>query len=236
VAQKKRPGREPVKLAGGGSGADPNHPAAKLAARAGSQAEAFRVMQENSITFLLGPAGTGKSYSATQFAWRMLSTNQAQRVVVTRPAVSCGGEQLGYLPGELNSKMHVWLLPFQDVLRNIVGEVAEKTLACFEVLPLAYCRGRTLDNCVAILDECQNATLTQLRAYLTRVGHGGKLLIVGDPGQSDLAGGGQHLNILADEMEKRGLAGVVRFPASAVVRHPLIQGIERLFEDMRAKK
>lgn len=175
---------------------------------------------------------THNTHVSTAIARRRLLTNQVSRVVVTRPAVECGGERLGFLPGEVGNKMHVWLLPFQDVMRQELGTLAEKELASFEVVPLAFIRGRTLSDCVAILDEAQNATVQQLRAYLTRIGHRGKLLVVGDPGQSDLAGGGPHLSILADEMEKRGLAGVVRFPPSAVCRHPLIEGIEKLFAEM----
>ena len=186
--------------------------------------------------FLLGQAGTGKTFVATKAAYQRLQTNQVERVVVSRPAVECGGEKLGFLPGEMGNKMHVWLMPFVDVLRNIVGEFADRTLAQFDVVPLAFVRGRTFSNCVAILDEAQNATVQQLRAFLTRIGHNGKIIVVGDPGQSDLLHGGDHLSMVAMEMEKRGLAGVVRFPPCAVVRHPLIQGIEKLFTDMRAKK
>lgn len=190
-------------------------------------------VEQHDIVFLLGPAGTGKTHCAINIARRRLLTNLISRIVITRPAVECGGEKLGFLPGEMNNKMMPLLLPFVDVMRGeLKGSLAEKELASFEVVPLAYVRGRTMSDCVAILDEAQNATMQQLRAYLTRIGHNGKLIIVGDPGQSDLAGGGPHLSMLADGMAKKGLAGVVEFPPSAVCRHPLIEGIEKLFAEM----
>jgi phosphate starvation-inducible PhoH-like protein len=211
----------------------PSFDPAALADRAGCQKEAAEKIERHDIVFLLGSAGTGKTWSAVNLARRRLLTNQVERIVVSRPAVECGGERLGFLPGEIGNKMLMWLLPFADVIRSdpAVGSHAEKELSSYECVPLAFIRGRTLSRCVAILDEAQNATMQQLRAFLTRIGHGGKLLVVGDPGQSDLPGGGPHLSLLASEMEKRGLAGVVRFPPSAVCRHPLIQGIETLFNE-----
>lgn len=211
----------------------PTFDPAALADRAGCQKLARELIERHDILFLLGSAGSGKTFVSIEMARRRLVAGQIERVVVSRPAVECGGEKLGFIPGEVGNKMALWMLPFQDVLRPLLGTQAEKELASFEVVPLAFIRGRTLGHCVAVLDEAQNATLQQLRAFLTRIGPGGKLLVVGDPGQSDLAGGGRHLSILADEMERRGLAGVVRFPPSAVCRHPLIAGVEKLFEDMK---
>lgn len=234
---KKSKRRDQV-IAGGQSHAPkPTFDPAQLADRAGCQKEAMQKIEEHDILFLIGSAGSGKTWAATTIARRRLLTKQVERVVVTRPAVECGGEKLGFLPGEVGNKMHMWLLPFLDVMRaELKGTLAEKELASFECVPLAFIRGRTLGDCVAILDEAQNATVQQLRAYLTRIGHKGKLIIVGDPGQSDLAGGGPHLSVLATEMEKRGLAGVVRFPPSAVCRHPLIEGIEKLFTEIQSKR
>lgn len=234
---KKSKRRDQV-IAGGQSHAPkPTFDPAALAERAGCQKEAAEKIEEHDIIFLLGSAGTGKTHCAVSMARRRLLTNQISRIIVTRPAVECGGEKLGFLPGEMNNKMLPLLLPLLDVMRGeLKGNLAEKELASFEVVPLAYVRGRTWSDCVAILDEAQNATMQQLRAYLTRIGHKGKVLIVGDPGQSDLAGGGPHLSLLAAEMEKRGLAGVVKFPPGAVCRHPLIEGIERLFAEMPSKR
>lgn len=235
MSSKRKPAREPAKPPPGGQPLSGSN-VAKVAERAGYQAVAAKLIQQHPIVFLLGPAGCGKTWVATSAACRAVQLGHVSRVIVTRPAVECGGERLGFVPGEMTNKMHGWLLPFADVLRNVTGVVIpDKTLASFEAVPLGMVRGRTFSDCVAVLDEAQNASIQQLRAYLTRIGEGGKLIICGDPGQSDLPGGGPHLTLIADEMEKRGLAGVVRFPPSAVVRHPLIQGIEQLFTDMRKK-
>lgn len=232
-AHKKNKRHDPVKGVGEPSLLKPAFDPEKLADRAGCQNLARELIERHDILFLLGSAGSGKTFVSVDMARRRLVANQIERVIVSRPAVECGGEKLGFIPGEVGNKMMMWLLPFADVLRPLLGSSAEKEMNSFEVVPLAFIRGRTLDRCVAILDEAQNATMQQLRAFLTRIGPGGKLLVVGDPGQSDLHGGGPHLEILADAMERRGLAGVVRFPPSAVCRHPLIEGIEKLFGDMR---
>lgn len=217
------------------SGESPLPPVGVAAAaeRAGCQREAIDKFARHDILFLIGSAGTGKTFISVNLAMKAMAEGWSERVVVSRPAVECGGEKHGFMPGDLGPKMAMWLLPFQDVLRSLVGTAAEKTLAQFEVVPLAYIRGRTISKAVGILDEAQNATVPQLRAFLTRIGHQGKLVVCGDPNQSDIAGGGPHLTLIAEEMERRGLAGVVRFPDSAIVRHPLIAGIERLFDDMR---
>lgn len=236
MQKKRKDRRESHPLEGVGDARPLNPQARELAERAGYQKQAFVKFQDHDIIFLLGPAGCGKTWVAANMAVRFAQNSDGKRrVVVSRPAVECGGEKIGFLPGEMTNKMAVWLLPFNDVLRCMVGE-PEKVLATFECVPLAFVRGRSFDDCVAVLDEAQNATLPQLRAFLTRIAHGGKVVVCGDPGQSDLPGGGPHLSWLADEMEKRGLAGVVRFPPSAVVRHPLIAGIERMFTDMQGKK
>lgn len=198
-----------------------------------AQSKAVVQYAERDILFLVGPPGAGKSHVAVYLAWRAMVQKWIERIVVTRPVVECGGERLGFMPGDMGEKMHPWLMPFQDVLRNIVGEVAPKVLSQFEILPLAHVRGRTLDKCVGILDEAQNCTLQQLRAYLTRIGEGGKLLVCGDPGQSDLPGGGRHLELLADELEREGVAAVIRFTPDMIVRHKVIASIERVFERMR---
>lgn len=234
---KKSKRRDQV-IAGGQSHAPkPTFDPAALAERAGCQKEAFRKFATSDVLFLIGPAGTGKTHVATKLAWDMLSSGQAESVIITRPAVGCGNKTMGYLPGDAKEKMKPWLAPFQDVLASIVGSgtLAAKALDQFESLSLEFVRGRTFHKCVAILDEGQNASIDDIRTYLTRLGWGGKIIVCGDPGQSDIAGGGIHLDIIADEMEKEG-AAVVRFPDSAIVRHPFIANIERVFRRIKGVK
>ena len=224
-------------IAGGQSHAPkPTFDPAALAERAGCQKEAAEKFEKYDVLFLIGPAGCGKTHIATKLAWLRLSHDIARSVVVTRPAVGCGNKTGGFLPGDSKEKNRPWLMPFLDCLRTIVGSSAEKTLDSFESLSLEFVRGRTFDRCVAILDEAQNASVDEIRAYLTRIGMGGKIIICGDPGQSDILGGGPHLTIIAEELSKEGVAGVVDFPDSAIVRHPIIATIEKVFRKIKGVK
>ncbi len=181
----------------------------------------FRVFD---ILFLIGPAGTGKTHAAVSLAL------QSERVVITRPAVELDGERLGYLPGGPDEKLHPFMLPVLDVLRTQLGIVeANKRFKAFEVCPLAFIRGRTLSDCVAILDEAQNATRAQRKTYLTRLGRGGKMIISGDPSQSDIRGGGKVFLEEVAELVRAGMAGVVRFDQSMQQRSPLLEGIENVY-------
>lgn len=192
--------------------------------RNAGQLEAAALFREFDILFLVGPAGTGKTHAAVNLAL------DAERVVITRPAVELDGERLGYLPGGPDEKLHPFMLPVLDVLRTQLGAPdAAKTFKKFEVCPLAFIRGRTLDNCVAILDEAQNATRAQRKTYLTRLGKGGKMIISGDPSQSDIRGG----NVFIEEVRElvdAGIAGVVWFDQSMQERSPLLAGIEKVYE------
>lgn len=144
------------------------------------------------------------------------------------------GERLGYLPGGPDEKLHPFMLPVLDVLRTQLGKAeAEKRFRLWEICPLAFIRGRTLDSCVAILDEAQNATRGQRKTYLTRLGKGGKMIISGDPTQSDIHGGKAFIEEVK-ELERAGVAGVVWFDQSMQERSPLLADIEGVYTRLGA--
>ncbi len=187
------------------------------------QIQAAKLFREFDVLFLLGPAGTGKTHAAVQLAM------DSERVVITRPAVELDGERLGYLPGGPDEKLHPFMLPVLDVLRTQLGKAeAEKRFRLWEICPLAFIRGRTLDNCVAILDEAQNATRGQRKTYLTRLGKGGKMIISGDPSQSDIHGGEAFIEEVR-ALEAAGVAGVVWFDQSMQERSSLLKDIEGVY-------
>jgi phosphate starvation-inducible PhoH-like protein len=198
--------------------------------------KAFNLLIERfDIVFLLGEAGSGKTWASANYAYHARRLGLMDRIVLTRPMIECGGERMGFLPGDVRDKFNPYLMPFKDVLDKIVGpKDAMKTLESCEAWPLAHIRGRSIgERTVAIFDEVQNATLPQLQAYLTRITTGGKMILCGDPEQSDIPGSKGLLDSLAREMEKDGLAGVVRFDASMIVRSPLIAGINQVFKRLR---
>ncbi|KZR67957.1 PhoH family protein [Prochlorococcus sp. MIT 1303] len=185
-------------------------------------------MERHDLTFALGPAGTGKTFLATVLAVRMLSERKVERLVLTRPAVEAG-ERLGFLPGDLQQKVDPYLRPLYDALHALLG--AEKTTTLLEkgvieVAPLAYMRGRTLEEAFVILDEAQNTTPAQMRMVLTRLGERSRMVVTGDTTQVDLPPG--HLSGLVDAAEVladiKGVA-VCRLTSADVVRHPLVQRV-----------
>ncbi|HJN34620.1 MAG TPA: PhoH family protein, partial [Prochlorococcus sp.] len=185
-------------------------------------------MERHDLTFALGPAGTGKTFLATVLAVRMLSERKVERLVLTRPAVEAG-ERLGFLPGDLHQKVDPYLRPLYDALHALLG--AEKTTTLLEkgvieVAPLAYMRGRTLDEAFVILDEAQNTTPAQMRMVLTRLGERSRMVVTGDTTQVDLPPG--QLSGLVDAAEVladiNGVA-VCRLTSADVVRHPLVQKV-----------
>lgn len=177
--------------------------------------------------FLLGPAGTGKTHTALGLALTATFAREVDRVWLTRPLVECGGERVGYLPGDLDEKLAPWLGPFSDVLGSMTHEPAASVLAKHaEVVPLAFIRGRTARRVVSVLDEAQNCTYSQLSSYLTRLGSGSKMILCGDPTQRDVNG-----NALVDAAKRlRGMAGVgVVVMQDSGLRHPrLTEMIRRL--------
>ncbi len=185
-------------------------------------------MQKNDLTFALGPAGTGKTFLATVLAVRMLTERKVQRLVLTRPAIEAG-ERLGFLPGDLQQKVDPYLRPLYDALHTLLGTEKTTTLlerGIIEVAPLAYMRGRTLEEAFVILDEAQNTTSAQMRMVLTRLGERSRMVITGDITQVDLLPGQSSGLVEASALLKQveGVA-VCHLTSADVVRHPLVQKV-----------
>ncbi|MCX8051564.1 MAG: PhoH family protein [Chlorobi bacterium] len=185
------------------------------------------------IVFAIGPAGTGKTYLAVAMALAALRANQVQRIVLTRPAVEAG-ESLGYLPGDLFEKVHPYLRPLLDAVADMVAPDKLKNLNekhIIEIIPLAYMRGRTLNNAFIILDEAQNTTIGQMKMFLTRLGQGSKAIVTGDVTQIDLSTRSQS-GLLDVQNVLRGIEGIefVYFDKSDVVRHRLVMDIIDAYE------
>ena len=185
------------------------------------------------IVFGLGPAGTGKTYLAMAMAITAFKNHEVERIIVTRPAIEAG-EKLGFLPGDLQSKVDPYLRPLYDALYQIMGaDSFQKTMekGLIEVAPLAYMRGRTLDNAYIILDEAQNTTPAQMKMFLTRIGFGSKVIVTGDASQKDLAVGAQSgLDVAEKVLGKISDIAFIRMNSRDVVRHPLVQKIVKAYE------
>lgn len=190
-----------------------------------AQKESDLLFHKKDVLFLIGPAGTGKTHQAVKLAITSFLNHKCRRIILTRPTVECG-EKLGFLPGDVNEKMAPWIAPVEDVLRRITTVPPQDIIKKMEIVPLAMIRGRTFDDCVAILDEAQNCTWEQLKAFITRLGKGGKLLICGDPSQSDLRGHNV-LHKFCKALEALGCIGYVKFDESMIVRHPSLAAIMR---------
>ena len=199
-------------------------PRKSVIARSEKQSEYIKALKENDIIMSLGPAGTGKSFLAVSIAVTLLMEKKVDRVILSRPAVEAG-EKLGFLPGDMKEKVDPYLRPLYDALYELFGaDKIDKKIETgeIEIAPLAFMRGRTLKNCFAILDEAQNATETQIKMFLTRIGENSKLVVNGDPSQIDLinknhSGLVKSKNILKDLKEIK----IVEFDHTDVVRHPL---------------
>ena len=207
---------------------------AKIRARTQNQRKLVDAVNENDMVFAVGPAGTGKTYTAVALAVRALKSKEVKRIVLTRPAVEAG-ENLGFLPGDLKEKLDPYMMPLYDALRDMIpGEKLAEMLeyGVIEIAPLAFMRGRTLDKAFVILDEAQNATTMQMKMFLTRMGMTAKFVITGDMSQIDLP-----------RQQKSGLAyaldaldgvegiGVVRLNQNDVLRHSLVKKIIEAFEN-----
>lgn len=191
-------------------------------------------IRDGMVTFGLGPAGTGKTYLAMAMAITAFKRNEVGRIILTRPAIEAG-EKLGFLPGDLQSKIDPYLRPLYDALYQIMGaesflKNSEKGL--IEVAPLAYMRGRTLDNAFIILDEAQNTTPAQMKMFLTRIGFGSKVVVTGDSTQKDLPAGAVSGLDVAEKVLK-GIEGIgfCTLTSKDVVRHPLVQKIVKAYEE-----
>ena len=196
-------------------------------------------MQDNMIVFGVGPAGTGKTYLAMAMAITAFKNNEVSRIILTRPAIEAG-EKLGFLPGDLQSKVDPYLRPLYDALYQIMGaEAFQKNMekGLIEVAPLAYMRGRTLDNAFVVLDEAQNTTPAQMKMFLTRIGFGSKAVITGDLTQKDLAADAQSgLDVALRVLKGMEGIGISMLNSLDVVRHPLVQKIVKAYEDYEKKQ
>jgi phosphate starvation-inducible PhoH-like protein len=205
----------------------------KIKARTVNQKKLVDSIQKNDMVFAIGPAGTGKTYTAVALAVKALKAKEVKRIVLTRPAVEAG-ENLGFLPGDLKEKLDPYLMPLYDALRDMIPpeRLAEMIqYGVIEIAPLAFMRGRTLDKAFVILDEAQNTTIMQMKMFLTRMGMTAKFVITGDMSQVDLPG-----------KQRSGLAyatsilrdvdgiGIIEMGQSDIIRHKLIAKIITAFE------
>ena len=207
--------------------------------RTDGQARYVRAMQENDLTFCIGPAGTGKTFLAVGMAVNLLRQGQVKRIVLVRPAVEAG-ERLGFLPGDIVAKVNPYLRPLFDALNDMLEPEQVKRYMendVIEIVPLAYMRGRTLNQAVIILDEGQNSTLPQMKMFLTRMGNGSKIIVTGDITQVDLPR--QTRSGLIDAVHRLrdvDQIAIIYLNESDIVRHPLVQKIVRAYEEDKARK
>ena len=206
---------------------------AVIRARTVNQQRLVQLYSEDDLLFAVGPAGSGKTYTAIALAVRALREKEVRRVILTRPAVEAG-EKLGFLPGDMKEKLDPYLQPLYDALNDMIPAarlqkyIEEGTV---QIAPLAYMRGRTLDNACVILDEAQNTTLSQIKMFLTRMGRNAKFIVTGDVTQIDLPHRGDSGLTRAMEV-LRGVKGIgmVEFDKRDIVRHPLVKHIVEAFE------
>ena len=207
-------------------------PKKTVIARSKKQSEYIKALTNNDITMALGPAGTGKSFLAVSVAMTMLFEKKVEKVILSRPAVEAG-EKLGFLPGDMKEKVDPYLRPLYDALYDLFGfEKINKKIETgeIEIAPLAFMRGRTLKNSFAILDEAQNATLTQIKMFLTRIGENSKIVVNGDPSQIDLINK-SHSGLIKTKkiLNKVKEIKLIEFDHKDVVRHPLVTKIIQAF-------
>jgi phosphate starvation-inducible PhoH-like protein len=197
-----------------------------------AQKMAWAAFQQHDVLFLSGPAGVGKTHIAVAFAVSELLQKNCKRIILTRPIVE-SGESLGFLPGDFTEKVDPYMAPLYDVLGKLVGYDGVQREAvdrCIEVAPIAYMRGRTFDDAICIFDEAQNATMSQLKLFMTRFGENSKLIITGDPNQSDIGGASGLVDVMTRLETVTGIS-IIRFKIESIVRHPLVGKIlEKLGE------
>ena len=197
-------------------------------ARSKSQATALDIIARSTITFVLGPAGTGKTHLSSGYAVQKLLAGEIESIVICRPSVAT--EEIGYLPGNAEEKVAPYLVPFFDALERIAGRQGTQrdlVAKAVKIAPLAYLRGRTFRRSVMILDEAQNTTYAQLKLFMTRIGAGSQVIINGDTDQSDLAMTAQRLEEVADRLKAVHGVSVFRFTDADIVRHQIIGPILR---------
>ena len=198
-----------------------------------SQLKYYKLLENNTIIFAMGAAGTGKTYLAVAYGVSMLKIKKVSKIIVTRPIVEAG-ENLGFLPGELKEKVDPYLTPIYDAFHDILGkETTDRYLekGIIEIAPLAYMRGRTLSDAFVILDEAQNTTSTQMKMFLTRLGYNSKMVITGDESQIDLKASIKSGIMVASELLKDiEEIECIKFDSKDVVRHPLVSKIIHAYE------
>lgn len=210
-----------------------------IQARNANQEALVEAFNNNDLTFALGPAGTGKTYIAIALAVRALKNREARKIILSRPAVEAG-EKLGFLPGDMKDKIDPYLQPLYDALEDMIPALKLKEYMeskVIQIAPLAFMRGRTLNDAVIVLDEAQNTTTHQLKMFLTRLGHDAKMIVTGDTSQIDLprstqSGLVQALRVLRNV---RGV-GRIEFTKADIVRHPLVQRIVDAYEKFEDKE
>ena len=195
-------------------------------ARSTAQVAYLNNMRSHELVFGVGPAGTGKTYLAAAFGAHLLFERKVERLILSRPALEAG-ERLGFLPGDLREKIDPYLRPLYDALFEVIGEQATKMMesGVIEVAPLAFMRGRTLSRAFVILDEAQNCSHAQMKMFLTRLGEDSRMVVTGDPSQSDLPEGPEGLGEALRYLENVEGVGITRFSRADVVRHPLVSRI-----------
>lgn len=192
-----------------------------------AQQKLMNALDERNVTVALGPAGTGKTYLAIAKGVEALEQGRINRMVLSRPAVEAG-ESLGFLPGDLEQKLAPYLRPLYDALTERLGTKRLKMMLAegiIEIAPVAYMRGRTLNDCFVVIDEAQNCTYTQIKMLLTRLGWRSTMVLTGDPDQTDLLPGLSGLADVAERLEKVPEIAVVRLADADIVRHPLVAGM-----------
>ena len=210
-----------------------------LKARTANQRRLVELFDDNDLIFAIGPAGSGKTYTAIALAVRELKEKRVRRIILTRPAVEAG-EKLGFLPGDMKEKLDPYLQPLYDALGDMIPSgklskfIEEGTI---QIAPLAYMRGRTLDNAAVILDEAQNTTHSQIKMFLTRMGRNAKFIVTGDLTQVDLPRQSDSgLTMAVERLEKVDGIGVIKFGKGDIIRHPLVKHIVDALADHPAKK
>lgn len=210
-----------------------------ISARNANQARMVRSFDENDLTFALGPAGTGKTYIAIALAVRALKNKEIRRLILSRPAVEAG-EKLGFLPGDMKDKIDPYLQPLYDALEDMLPALKLKEYmdaGTIQIAPLAFMRGRTLNDAVIILDEAQNTTTQQMKMFLTRLGMNSKMVVTGDVTQIDLPRSTRSglLSALRILRNVKGI-GVIEYEKKDIVRHPLVQRIVDAYENVRPEE
>ncbi len=220
------------------SSGEPNHilygkNGVDIKARGVNQLRMVKDIKRNDLLFAIGPAGSGKTYVAIALAVKALKAREVKRIILTRPAVEAG-EKLGYLPGDMKEKLDPYLQPLYDALDDMIPQKRLEELIedrVIQIAPLAYMRGRTLDNAFVILDEAQNTTTSQLKMFLTRMGKNAKFILTGDTSQIDLPS--RALSGLTDVMDRlKGIDGIsyINMTKSDIVRHKLVKDIVEAFD------